>query len=220
VAAPETITVGSDVLVLDQVDLVIRQIELNRVGASTGCESSGDGSPTASQESENERHSGNDGVEHECEEVELGPMLVTLPLDGSTSQQIEVPLAPGTYDRVQFQVHKPDDDNAEDVAFLAAHSDFRRVSIRARGTFNGTAFEFVSDLSAHQRLTLSPPLVLAKDSTAAVSLTVDVHSWFLDAAHNRLISPATALKGQPNEGLVDRNIKESLRARGYYGRDG
>lgn len=217
--APETISLGTDVLVLNRVDLVIRQIELERAGV-TRCTATGDGSASASQESEAERHGNHgDGLD-DCEEVELGPMLVTLPLGGGTTQQIEVPLAPGTYDRVQFQVHKPADDDAADRAFIAAHPEFRRVSIRVQGTFNGTAFEYVSDVSAQQQLVLSPPLVLASDSTASLSLTVDVHGWFLDNTRTHLVSPATALKGQPNENQVERNIKASLRARGYYGRDG
>ncbi len=219
-AAPETINVGSDVLILNQVDLVIRHIELDRVGSTAVCDTTGEGLDGSSNDGASEHQGGDDASGDDCAEIESGPLLVTLPLGGGTAQEIEVSLAPGTYDRVQFQVHKTDDNDASDGAFLAAHPDLRHVSIRARGTFNGTAFEYLSDVSAEQRLTLSPPLVLATDSTAKVNLTVDVHGWFLDAAQNRLVNPTTALKGQPNEGLVTRNIKSSLRAKGYYGRDG
>jgi hypothetical protein len=219
-AAPETIGVGNDVLVLNQVDLVLRQIELDRVGAIAACDTTGDGIDGSSEDGASEHHDGNDDAGDDCAEVQVGPMLVSLPLGGGSAHEIDVPLAPGTYDKVQFQIHKPDDDTAGDAAFLAANPDFRRVSIRVRGTFNGTAFEYLSAVSAQQQVVLSPPLVLAADSTARLNLTVDVRGWFLDAGQNRLVNPTTALKGQPNEGLVTRNIKSSLRAKGYYGRDG
>ena len=219
VSASETIGLGSDVLVLNQVDLVLRKIQLDRAGGVTGCGAAGDSVDNATSDGANTPQGGPDDVD-DCEEVEVGPLLVTLPLGGGTSQKIEVSLVPGTYDRVQFQVHKPDDDDLGDRTFLAAHPDFRRVSIRARGTFNGTAFEYVSDLSAEQELALSPPLVLAKDGTASLNLTVDVRGWFLDGSHNHLVNPATALKGQPNEGLVKQNIKQSIGAEGHNDLDG
>lgn len=211
--APETIGLGSDVLVLDQVDLVIRDIELHRAGRIDGCDADEEGHDDAGQAGTSGRN-GDDEVDDDCEEVELGPLLVSLPLGGTAAQKINVALIAGTFDRVKFKIHKPDDDETGDRAFLIAHPEFRRVSIRARGTFNGTAFEFLSDLNAEQKVALSPPLVLAQNGTAELTLTIDVRGWFLDVARNRLINPATALKGQPNEGLVKENIKQSIGAKG------
>lgn len=217
--APETIGLGSDVLVLNQVDLVIREIQLNRVGRTSGCDSDGDSNDDSNQAGANEKNGDNNQAGDDCEEVEVGPLLVTLPLGGATAQKIEVSLAPGTYDRVEFEIHKPDGGDSTDRAFLAVNPAFRGVSIRARGTFNGTAFEYLSDLSAEQELRLSPPLVLAQGGTAQLSLTIDARGWFLDAVRNRLVNPATALKGQPNEGLVKQNIKNSIGAKGDNDRD-
>lgn len=214
VLAPETIGLGSDVLVLNQVDLVVREIELKRVGRTNGCDSNGSSNGASSQAGASEKDGANNDAGHDCEEVELGPLLVTLPLGGATAQKIEVAVAAGTYDRVEFEIHRPDAGDSRDGAFLSANPDFRGVSIRARGTFNGTAFEYLTDLSAEQELRLSPPLVLTEGGNAALTLTVDVRGWFLDAVGNRLINPATALKGLPNEGLVKQNIKNSLGAEG------
>jgi hypothetical protein len=41
---------------------------------------------------------------------------------------------------------------------------------------------------------------------------MDVRSWFQDASRTRLVNPLSALKGQPNEGLVKENIKRSIDA--------
>ncbi|MCK7521644.1 MAG: hypothetical protein MZV64_30150 [Ignavibacteriales bacterium] len=71
-------------------------------------------------------------------------------------------MAAGTYDRLEFEIHKPEDDgDADDAAFLAAHPDFRRISIRVTGTYNGTPFAYTTDLSEEQERALVPPLSLS-----------------------------------------------------------
>lgn len=220
VAAPETITVGSDVLVLNQVDLVIREIQLNRVGRTNGCDTDSEGGDNpGNQEDADQKDGPNEDVGDDCEQVEMGPMLVSLPLGGVTSQKIAVTLASGIYDRVEFEIHKPDVGDARDGTFLTTNPDFRGISIRARGTFNGAPFEYLTDLSATQELTLSPPLVLTAGGTAELTLTINVRGWFLDQAGTKLVNPATALKGQPNEGLVKGNIKKSIGAEGDDDKD-
>ena len=194
-AAPETITLGGDVLVLEQVELVLREIELERVGEDDSC-----------------RGGENEGDDDACEEVELGPLLIDLPLGGGTMRRLQVAVEAGAYEEVEFEVHKPDDDEAKDLAFLAAHPDFDHVSIRVRGTFNGVPFVFVTDLNAEQEIDLSPPLMVAAGASAELTLIVDVRTWFLAAGGSRLVNPLTALKGQPNEGLVKENIKRSIDA--------
>lgn len=191
----ETITLGSDVLVLNKVELVLREIELERVGGEDGC--------AAGQ---------NSGEDDECEEVELGPFLVDLPLDGTLTRRLQVAVEAGTYEEVEFEVHKPDNGDAADLAFVAAHPEFAGVSIRVQGTFNGAPFVFTTDLDVEQEMELSPPLVVTAGASAELTLSVDVRTWFLNAAGTGLVNPATALKGQPNEGIVKENIKQSIDA--------
>lgn len=190
-AAPETVELGSDVLVLQRVELVLKEIELSRVGDDDLCNGADD-----------------------CEEVEVGPMLIDLPLGGGTLRRLQIPVAAGTYDEIEFDIHTPDDDDAADRDFLAAHPDLKKVSIRVRGTFNGTPFVYVTDLSVEQEADLSPPLVVGDGASAELTLIVDVRGWFLDSSRSRLVNPLSALKGQPNEGLVKENIKRSIDAEG------
>jgi hypothetical protein len=46
----------------------------------------------------------------------------------------------------------------------------------------------------------------------SVTLFVDVSAWFKTADGTGLVDPATALLGQPNQSLVENNIKNSLKA--------
>jgi len=182
-------TSGSDELVLDSVSLVLREIELKRQEDDT-CESSADA----------------------CEEFETGPILLSLPLDGTVDQQVSVDVPAGTYDELEFEIHKPEDDGNEvDQAFLQDHPDFARISIRARGTFNGTDFTFTSDLNAEQEKALAPALVVDGSSGPTnVTLSVDASTWFV-AGDGSLIDPSTANKGGANENLVKDNIIASIR---------
>ena len=59
VGTPETFTDGTNTLVINQVQLVLREIELHRAGAVADCAG---------------------GTSGDCEELELGPVLVDLPL--------------------------------------------------------------------------------------------------------------------------------------------
>src|SRR6476620_4559489 len=79
VGTPETFTDGSNTLVIDQVQLVLREIELHREGATADCTTG--------------------GVD-DCEELEIGPKLLDVPLGTvGAARSFSVQLAPGTYDK-------------------------------------------------------------------------------------------------------------------------
>jgi hypothetical protein len=73
-----------------------------------------------------------------------------LPLDGSVSQEITAQVDPGRYDEIEFDIHKPDDDNQRDLDFIALNPNFADISIRVTGTYNGLGFVFTSDLNEEQ----------------------------------------------------------------------
>jgi hypothetical protein len=186
----DTITAGGDVLVITRAQIVLREIELER----------------EDDDSCDDLASGDD----DCEEFETGPILVDLPLNGQVSTAITIAPAPGVYDEIEFEVHKPEDDGDDD-AFLAQHPDFNGVSIRVQGTFNGAPFTYESDLDVEQEYDLDPPLVVTDTSTGTnVTLIVDIGTWFRSGAS--LVDPVTANKGGANEGLVKENIKRSFKA--------
>jgi hypothetical protein len=193
----DTITAGGDVLVITRAQIVLKEIELEQ---DDGCDdfTSGNGD--------------------DCEEFETGPILVDLPLNGQVATEITIAPTPGVYDEIEFEIHKPEDDGDDD-AFLAQYPDFDGVSIRVQGTFNGEPFTYESDLDVEQEHDLVPPLVITDTSVGTnVTLFVDLAAWFRSGSS--LVDPRTANKGEPNEGLVEENIKNSFDAFEDDDRDG
>jgi hypothetical protein len=146
-------------------------------------------------------------------EFTLGAMLVSLPLAPGFDTRLEVPVDSGTYSEVEFEIHKPGNDSV-DQAFKTANPTWpTTISIRVRGTFNGTAFEFTSALDEEQEFTFNPPLVIdASGATTNLTIRLDVSTWFRSGAAGPLVNPATANAGGANEGLVKNNIKASIKA--------
>jgi hypothetical protein len=189
VALDDTIIGGTDTLIVTRAQVVLREIELKRL-ETADCD-----------------------VEPEpagCEEVEVGPVLVDLPLVPGAEQQFSVEIPTGTYTRIDFEVHKVGND-PEDLAFLAQHPEFAEKSIRVEGTFNSQAFLFESDLDVEQEIDLQPPMLLAENTNTNVTIFVEIDTWFRDQ-DGTLVDPATANKGGPNESDVKNNIQNSLKA--------
>lgn len=205
-AVPETLGVGNDTIVFDKVELVLRQIEFKRVEATAACPSDGPGSDHQSALHDD----GPDDHADDCEEMKTGPVLLDLPLGTGAARQFSVAIDTGTYGEVKFKLHKPSDD-AGDPEFIAANPDFDGISVRATGTFNGTAFVFTSDASANQEVNLLPPLTVSDATPVSLTLFVDLSTWFRSPG-GALIDPAEALSGQPFENEVSDNIKASFRA--------
>jgi hypothetical protein len=192
-STPETYTDGTNTLVIGQVQLVLREIELKRVESTTTC--------------------GETVADHSCEELEVGPILLDLPLGGAggAARTFSVPVTPGSYDEVEFEIHKPSGDDGSDAAFLQAHPEFAGVSVKVTGTYNGQSFEYTTDLDAQEEIELSPPLVAAESGSTDLTLLVDLDRWFRDGS-GALLDPETANAGHPNEALVEDNIKTTLHA--------
>jgi len=198
VALDDTIAMGGDTLIITRAQLVLREIEL-KAAATVDC----DAEPEPMG----------------CEEIEVGPVLVDLPLTPGAAKEFELELPAGAYSRIDFEVHKVSSGSAEDAAFIAAHPEFEDLSIRVQGSFNGAAFTFESDLDVEQELTLSPPITVTDSLPTNVTIRVDLATWFRDAA-GTLVDPSTANKGGDNEGIVTTNITQSLKAFEDADRDG
>ena len=82
-----TVTIGSNTLVVTKAQLVIRKMELKQSTATT-CPD-------------------DDASHADCNEVKLGPMLVDLPLTATASTAITAAVPQGTYNQVEFQIHRP-----------------------------------------------------------------------------------------------------------------
>lgn len=189
IGTPESFTDGTNTLVINQVQLVLREIELHRAGVTTDCAA---------------------GAPDDCEELELGPVLVDLPLGTpGAARNFSVQLAPGSYDKVEFEMHKAS--SSDDAAFVAAHPDLADASVKVTGTYNGNDVTYIGRFDTEMEFGLNPALVANETSATDLTLFVDLDRWFRDQG-GALIDPSTANSGQPNEGVVEQNIKSSLEA--------
>jgi hypothetical protein len=187
VGTPETFTDGSNTLVIDQVQVVLREIELHRTGLASDCLNA---------------------MDDDCEELEIGPLLVDLPLGTpGASRTFSVEIAAGSYDKMEFEIHKPS--SSDDAAFIQANPGFQDVSIRVTGTYNGTGFTYLGDYNDELQFNMVPDLTVGATAATELTLFADLNAWFRDQS-GMLIDPATASTGSPNESLVEENIKNSL----------
>lgn len=182
---------AGNTLVIESAELVLRKIEFHRADEAVDCDES--------------------GGEDSCEEFEVGPVLISLPLAaGDVTTPLTTAIAPGTYDEIELEIHKPEIGSGDDADFLARHPDFVGVSIRVGGTYNDTPFEFTSDLDIEQELAFTPPIEILEGTPMNVTLAVDVSTWFRDPADDTLVDPDAANDGGDAEQLVEDNIETSF----------
>jgi hypothetical protein len=206
---------GADTVVVDQVELVLRDIRFKRVEDS-GCPDDDTPGTNVAVTFHNDggNNDGNDGHADACESFNAGPFLLDLPLGPGVDRAFSVAVDTGTYDQLRIKIHKPRDDNGDqkDIDFLVAHPDFAGISIRVTGSYNHAPFSFTSDLEAEERIRLNQPLIVPEGTTSAdLTIKVDLAGWFKDAGGN-VIDPNSANKGGENENLVKDNIRDSFHA--------
>lgn len=190
-----TLTVGDssgNTLTFDSVEVVFREIEFELEDGIEECDALL-------------------ADDDDCEEVEVGPLLVSLALDGSTTTEVKADVPPGFYDEVEFELHKVSSDDDDDATFLGANPGFEDISIRVLGSYNGNSFEFTSDVNGEHEIEFDPPFEVISGEPANVTISIDVGSWFRDDAGG-LIDPATAGDGRPNQSVVANNIQRSIDA--------
>jgi outer membrane murein-binding lipoprotein Lpp len=195
------------VLTLDRVEIVLHEIEFDRDDDAEAC---GRGSDD------------DDARDDDCESVEAGPVLVTLPLaDQTPVVVIETQISEGAWEEVEFEIEPLDRDDADDRALLDA-SDFPEdVSIRVTGTYarageSPRAFTYTSDLDAEKEIEFEPPLRVAAGEPTGVTFAIHVDAWFRTPS-GLLVDPAQAGDDGPYEDLVEDNIEDSFD--GYEDRD-
>ena len=219
------ITVGTGgELVISRAQLVLREIELE--SPTLGCTSDSSSSSgsfsrasysNGSDDSGFDDNGGSSSGSDDCGEIELGPVLVDLPLNGGATEVTQVSIPAGTYHEIEFKLREPDDD-AEDMAFRAAHPEFIGLSVKVEGTYNGQPFTWTSSMRADLEREFSPPVVIGADA-ANVTLQVDVARWFRDGSGNA-INPANAQGATSQRSQVESNIATSFGAFQDDDRDG
>lgn len=217
---------------ISSAQIVLSRIKLMNNDACADDENDGDdgdvddststsGSPgvVAHDSAGDDEHDGdNDENEHDgdddegCPPLTVGPVLIDLPLDGTTKVVLDAFVPAGTYTRLQARLHavKPGDEGIGD--FLTAHPDFEGISVKVVGVFTDAAnaahdFTFTSPLNVVTTVKLDSAVTVG-DGTTNLTINVDVASWFTNASGG-VIDPTSA----DNQHAIEKNIRRSLRAK-------
>lgn len=171
-------------LSIDDVRLIIREFELDRMGDACGDDfdgSSGEG--TADDEHD------------DCEKFRVPPSFVSLPLEGEGALVVEHEVPPGQYDELELEIEEIDDGILDDdprgrqardllAAVRVEFPDWpTAASLRVEGTFKPDigeprAFTAYFEAEIEIELEFHPPLLIGPDDSAIVTVEVDPRLWF------------------------------------------
>ncbi len=212
-AAGMTITRDGDVLLVSKAQLVVRNVQLK--SATAVCSDDDDDETTgksssSSSYSSSYSSSGDDDDEDDCAEIRVGPYLVDVPVNGADGARVAVAVPAGTYSSIRLWLYKVTSGDSADVAFRQANPDFRDISVRLTGTFNGTPFTFTNNVNAKLTVPLTAPLVIGTGGET-VTVTIDLTTWFLRPSGG-LYSPAAANTPGQVRTQVQNNIRNAFRA--------
>ncbi len=167
--------VTADILTLETVKILLRDVKIKQ-------------------------QSGDDSLD-----IELGPFVVSLNLEGMTTDFVVSDIPPGSYDRVRFRVHKlGGSETPPDPEFRDGSDSSSRYSVIVKGNINSIPFIYKSRESADQDLPLVTPLEIGKNESANLTITVDPYSWFYN--EGILLDPTDPA----NESDIDDNIENSF----------
>ena len=137
--------------------------------------------------------------------VKAGPIVVQLNVAGINQVMASGIIPSGTYKKIKFQLHKPEDNETiPDPDFRTGSSGNQRFSFIIKGKYNGTPFVYKSRKTINIVMALNSPLNLA---TTKSNLTIlfDKLKWFQNSGGTM----------DPNnssfEDEIDNNIKNSFR---------
>ncbi len=195
--------------------IVLSEIELSSTGTCGG--ETGDNEANGNNDEatgNNDEATGNNNDNHEdnCEQVDVGPVLVELPLDGTTIMIANSAITDGSYTGLQAELEAvtPEDQGA--TTFLAAHPDWKGVSVLVTDPTGAPIFK--SSVEAKIEMQFPSPITV-QSNTLNLTIAVDVASWFKDAS-GAVIDPTKPANAE----AINANIRKSFRAFGDDDHDG
>lgn len=169
------------------------------------------------EEVELERQFDDDCDFDDCEEFEIGPVLIDLPVAGGVIAPFNVPIPADTYDELELEIDDASDDSTSAQFFAANPTWPQDASVRLVGTFDANdgagpqPFDVYLQVEVEIERELVPPLVIT-DSAQDVNVTVsiDVAHWLME--NGSLIDPRALPADDNLQDVVEDNIEESFDA--------
>lgn len=190
--APMSAAAIVSVITLSKVQIVLSHIELSRKDSGL-CNVTGDA---------------------DCNEFEGPPMLVSVPMAGVTTM-VTVPVAEGTYKKLEAEMGKLDTSSATGRAFVAANPTFAQKNVRVEGTYNGAPFTYTALVEGELEMRFNPPLVVTS-ATKNLSVAIDISRWFINPATGASLDPSDPANAE----IIARNIRASFNAHEDNNKDG
>jgi hypothetical protein len=126
-------------------------------------------------------------------EVESDARVLNLAMDAKMTELAAAKIPPGQYNRVRFQIHKPEDgEQVNDSSFVTGGSGNERFSVVVTGFYHETPFTFRSSQSVEIELNLNPPITVTNNGVANVTFKIDPYLWF--SANGLIFDPFNQTK--------------------------
>ncbi len=166
---------AQNVLILDTVKILIKDIKLNVANSN--------------EDSTN---------------FKVGPFVLFLNLSSNINFISSAIIPAGTYQKIKFEVHKLNDNEAvPDPEFADANG---RYSVIVKGSYQGNYFIYKSTKSAHQILSFPSNIPIAPSVlTNNITLIVKPYIWFMK--NNAYLDP----REPSNSNDIDNNIKDNIK---------
>jgi hypothetical protein len=142
------------------------------------------------------------GIEHE---IHNAAFVVHFNLSGAVEVVSAGNVPSGVYDKVKFQLHKPEDNETPpDPEFKEGTSGNQRYSFIIKGTYNGSNFVYKSRKSANLVVNFGTP-VNFQETGLNVTLVFNASTWFKSG--NVYLDP----RDPDSADIIDENIKNSFK---------
>lgn len=152
-------------------------------------------------------------------EVEPGPFLVDVPMEGGPEVQIESMLPPGKWVGIELELDKRESEDDVSGSFPTETSVEVSGTWSPAGTDSSATFTFTTDVDAEREINFATPLEVSPDSTGNVTVMVNVNDWFRTSSGD-LVDPRTAGNDGDNEDLVEENVTSGFEGFEDSDRDG
>lgn len=142
-------------------------------------------------------------------DVRVGPFVVNLDLSGAVKTIASTNIPQGTYNKVKFELHKPDvGESLPDADFYVGTADDQRFSVIIFGLYNGAHFIYKSRSVINESISISPALIVA-DSIGVANATLLVNPSLFFKKNGSYLDPTDTTSS--NRSAIDKSIQDAFK---------